>query len=420
MKGRPKFQAQVDDEGRLVLPWETISHFGLKPGVQVEIEDGGNHLRLRRPITHLAKVYIEPTNACNLDCRTCIRNVWDEPIGQMSRKTFDRIIEGLESFSPIPAVFFGGFGEPLFHPNIVDMVARVKALGTTVELITNGTLLTQEMSNRLIESGLDMLWVSLDGATPEGYADVRLGAALPEVLTNLRDFRNILPLFDDIDVYSGKPHIGIVFVAMKRNISDLPSVMRLGYQLGANRFLVTHVLPYVAEMCDESLYTGMLTDISYLPSNTGLDLPKLDINDLTSKTLCEIMQWCHGMRFAGASLTEANNLCPFVDRGATVIGWEGGLSPCLPLLYNHVSFLHDQERFSRRYLVGNVSERDLNRLWKDPQYQAFRARVEAFDFSPCTFCCACELFEKNEEDCFGNTFPTCGGCLWAQGIIQCP
>jgi MoaA/NifB/PqqE/SkfB family radical SAM enzyme len=338
----------------------------------------------------------------------------------MSGKTFDRIIEGLNSFSPKPTVFFGGFGEPLFHPKIVNMVARAKALGTTVELITNGTLLTQEMSRQLIGAGLDMLWVSLDGATPESYADVRLGAALPEVLTNLRGLRNALVLSDDTDLYSAKPHIGIVFVAMKRNISDLPSVMRLGYELGSHRFLVTHVLPYVAEMRDESLYTGLRTDLSYLPPDTGLDLPKIDINDFTSKTLCEVMQWCRGMRFAGASLTEANNLCPFVGRGATVIGWEGGLSPCLPLLHSHVSFLHDKERVSRRYLVGNVSERDLNRLWKDPEYQAFRARVEAFDFSPCTFCGACEFSEKNEEDCFGNTFPTCGGCLWAQGIIQCP
>jgi len=36
-----------------------------------------------------------------------------------------------------------------------------------------------------------MLWVSLDGATPDSYADVRLGAALPEVLANLKSFRNI-------------------------------------------------------------------------------------------------------------------------------------------------------------------------------------------------------------------------------------
>jgi hypothetical protein len=30
------------------------------------------------------------------------------------------------------------------------------------------------------------------------------------------------------------------------------------------------------------------------------------------------------------------------------------------------------------------------------------------------------LLESNEEDCYGNTFPVCGGCLWAQGVIQCP
>jgi hypothetical protein len=30
------------------------------------------------------------------------------------------------------------------------------------------------------------------------------------------------------------------------------------------------------------------------------------------------------------------------------------------------------------------------------------------------------MSEANEEDCFGNGFPTCGGCLWAQGVLQCP
>jgi hypothetical protein len=43
-----------------------------------------------------------------------------------------------------------------------------------------------------------------------------------------------------------------------------------------------------------------------------------------------------------------------------------------------------------------------------------------FEFSPCTLCDGCILSEKNEEDCYGNAFPTCGGCLWAQGIVQCP
>ncbi len=76
------------------------------------------------------------------------------------------------------------------HPDIVKMVAQASTLGAQVELITKGTLLRREMSRKLIEAGLDMLWVSLDGANPESYADVRLGAAFHEVIANVSVFRD--------------------------------------------------------------------------------------------------------------------------------------------------------------------------------------------------------------------------------------
>ena len=53
-------------------------------------------------------------------------------------------------------------------------------------------------------------------------------------------------------------------------------------------------------------------------------------------------------------------------------------------------------------------------------YEAFRSKVREFHFSPCTICGHCSHVEGNEEDCYGNAFPTCGGCLWAEGLIQCP
>jgi len=425
MKLKPELSAHVDKEGRLVLPPEVISRFGLKPGTRVLVDEGGNDLRLRKPVTHLSKVYIEPTNRCNLECRTCLRNVWDEPSGEMSSATFARIIEGLHCFSPPPTVFFGGFGEPLSHPGIVEMVARVKALGITVELITNGTLLTQDLSLQLIEAGLDMLWVSLDGASPESYADVRLGAALPEVLSNLANLRRIrwgdyAPPFG-FDQHLN-PQIGVVFVAMKRNIADLPAVIRLGNEIGASRFLVTNVLPYTPEMCEEILYSRALTDAIYLPTHWGarMKLPKMDMNETTRESLFKVMRGGHSMVFAGASFGESNDRCPFIESGSVAIGWEGNLSPCLPLLHNHVTYLNGWERSLRRYAVGNIIERDLNVLWNAPEYATFRERVQKFDFSYCIFCGGCNLIESNDEDCFGNTFPVCGGCLWAQGVIQCP
>jgi MoaA/NifB/PqqE/SkfB family radical SAM enzyme len=104
----------------------------------------------------------------------------------MSADTFELIISSLKDFDPLPTIFFGGIGDPLSHPELIEMVRQVKSLGARVELITNGTLLDEELSTQLIEVGLDMLWVSIDGATPESYADVRLGDVLPQVIENLR------------------------------------------------------------------------------------------------------------------------------------------------------------------------------------------------------------------------------------------
>jgi len=420
MKLKPELRAYVDYEGRLVLPAEIVSRYGLKPGIEVHIDDGSNGLRLRQPVMHLSKMYIEPTNGCNLACRTCIRNGWEEPLGQMDRQIFSRIVEGLRNFSPVPSIFFGGFGEPLSHPDIVDMVAQVKSIGAAVELITNGTLLTKDMSHQLIESGLDGLWVSLDGAKPESYADVRLGAALPEVISNLADFRDACPLSDYLFRYPTKPKIGIVFVAMKRNIADLPSVVQLGNRLGAMQFLITNVVPYTAEMRNEVLYTRSISDIVFTPSMFRLDLPKIDVDNLTHESLFTIMRGAHSVWLAGRSFEETTDRCPFIEKGVTAISWEGNVSPCLPLLHSHMSYVDGRERFSRHYIVGNVAECDLEDLWNVPEYVAFRERVQEFEFSPCMICGGCDLFEKNEEDCFGSPFPTCGGCLWAQGIIRCP
>jgi MoaA/NifB/PqqE/SkfB family radical SAM enzyme len=112
--------------------------------------------------------------------------------------------------------------------------------------------------------------------------------------------------------------------------------------------------------------------------------------------------------------------CPFVLRGSACIRWDGAVSPCLPLLHRHTSYLGRRLRTHHAYTVGSLRERGLLDLWTSPEYLALRRRLEEFDFSPCTACNSCELADDNQEDCFGNGAPTCGGCLWAQGFIRCP
>lgn len=409
--------AMIDSEGRLILPEQLARRHGLKPGAKLPVVENEHSLLLRRPVSHLAKVYIEPTSHCNLTCRTCIRNTWDEPMGNMDSATFERAIDGFRAFDAPLTVMFGGFGEPLLHPAIASMVAGAKGIGAQVELITNGTLLTDDLSFKLAEAGLDVLWVSLDGSTAESFCGVRPDAALDEVVENVVRFRSL-----SWNLNQQLPHIGIVFVAMRRNIAELPEVIKLGRKLLADRFLITNVLPYTEELCAEVLYDSVLINVPRQPSPflPQLTLSKIDSIEITREPLYRVFREWQGAQ--GNPLVAGNpgNYCPFIEKGSTAICWDGSVSPCLPLLHSHSSYLNERTRRSKRYVVGNVNEHSLSELWSRPDYLAFRERVQSFPFSPCAFCGGCDLSETNEEDCSGNTFPTCGGCLWAQGIIQCP
>ncbi len=417
MNSKPTLWGEVDEKGRLIFPPAMLEQFGLQPGSKFRLENGGNRIQMHRPVTNLTKVYIEPTDQCNISCRTCIRNGWDENLGRMKEETFSQILNSVKKLGPVPTIFFGGLGEPLFHKHTVDWIARAKAAGARVELITNGTMLTDKRSRQIIKAGLDVIWVSIDGATPQSYADIRLGAKLPKVLENLSRFRQMRPAGQH-----PRPEIGIAFVAMARNINDLPEVLRIGRSVGAKHFSVSNVLPYTVDMQSEMLYTHSLRNVAYMssPTHAKLSLPLIDINDITREAFLAAMQSGYNVNFAGNRLGSVTDVCNFIESGTMSIGWDGGVSPCWPLMHTHTSFLHGKPHLSRRHVVGNVNQRDLLDIWLDDEYVAYRQKVQNFGFAPCTFCGGCDLSEANEEDCFGNEFPACGSCLWSQGVIQCP
>jgi MoaA/NifB/PqqE/SkfB family radical SAM enzyme len=407
---------EVDEQGRLVLPPEVAERYGMQAGAQMLLREGSKGLQLQRPITQLAKVYVEPTSRCNLTCKTCIRNAWDESQGDMADGTFDLVLKCLEELPSRPTVFFGGFGEPLLLANIAEMIKRAKQVAGKVELITNGILLTESCARKLIESGLDTLWVSVDGVTPESYADIRIGAELPKVLENIRRLAFMR------HETSRRPEIGIAFVAMRKNIGDLPALIKKGPSMGISRFIVTNVFPYTKEMCDEMLdvFSVDSFDSKSSPWTPHIDLPRIDLNEASQEAIFRTLRNRHNVRMNGVSMGQEHGRCPFIESGTVAIGWNGDVSPCLALMHGYDTFLNGQTRKVRRCIFGNIQEQSLKSIWEAQEYTAFRKRVQEFDFAPCTMCGGCELAYTNEEDCFGNTFPTCGGCLWAQGVIQCP
>ena len=106
----------VGENGSIELSPEALKHYGLEPGAEVRIDFAEDHLRLRRSVERLARVYIEPTSKCNLSCRTCIRNNWDEPLGNMDEATFSRILEQLGDMPKPLSIFFGGYRRAALPP----------------------------------------------------------------------------------------------------------------------------------------------------------------------------------------------------------------------------------------------------------------------------------------------------------------
>jgi hypothetical protein len=209
---------------------------------------------------------------------------------------------------------------------------------------------------------------------------------------------------------------------MKRNIADLPEVIALGQRLGADRFSVSNVLAHTPEMRDQVLYARSIDADEVEPSSWApeVSIARMDLDELTVERLARVAVGRDGRSLPGHGPLGRANTCPFVEKGSTSIRWDGAISPCLPLLHTHRSYLDFRPRTSHAFAVANVNETSLAEAWGDPAYVELRERLLAFDFAPCTICNSCDMADENLEDCFGSPAPTCGGCLWAQGFIQCP
>ncbi|MDH4196168.1 MAG: radical SAM protein [Candidatus Aminicenantes bacterium] len=402
--------------GRLIIPPELEKKLGLSPGAPVEVVLDRGRAEILPNIHSLNRLTIEPTSRCNLTCRTCIRNTWEEPMGDMESETFRRLVGQLARFPHLEAVMFAGFGEPLAHPDFLSMVRQVKSLGLRVEMTTNATLLDDALLEGLFRERLDALWISLDGTTEESFEDIREGASFPKVVENLERLRRA-------NRRRGEAiEVGIAFVVMKTNLHDVKHLDRVARSVGARRILVSHVLPYSEAMEKEMLCLQTLTleTFTFAPGKTELSLPRLDINNATKETVFHLFQGFENLTFMGNKISVDARRCRFVHERSTFVRWDGKVSPCMGLLHAHRTFLYGLERRVRPHAFGDIRTGDLFEIWNSKAYAEFRTKVRDFDFSPCHVCGGCSMLESNEEDCYGNTFPVCGGCLWAQGIIQCP
>jgi MoaA/NifB/PqqE/SkfB family radical SAM enzyme len=412
-----EYWAEVGPDKRLALPEEIAKRLGMTAGSRLRVRVRRDRIELSPDIHRLSRLYVEPTSRCNLACRTCIRSTWQEPQGDMDMGLFGSLASHLAGIDSLRSVMFGGFGEPTAHPGILSMIGSVKELGLRAEMVTNGTLLDEPLIRGLLERRLDALWVSFDGVGKDCFEDIRAGASFKAIVSNLQRLH---------ESSVGSQHrieIGIAFVATKLNVEALPKINELAARIHARKISVSNVLPYSKEMAQLTLNEAVLNANMFrrMPNAIEVSLPMMDLTNSTKEAIFNLARLHRRISIMTNEVSAEPCTCRFVREGCAIVRWDGEVSPCMGLLHSHTTFL-DRGRIERRissHTFGNIKTRALNDAWDSAEYRAFRQKVDRFDFSPCIGC-ECELLETNHEDCLGNVFPVCGGCLWAQGIIQCP
>ena len=375
----------------------------------------------------LRKLYIEPTTKCNLNCKMCFRNTWfDEPICDLSLEDYRHVLQTMPK--SVETVFFGGMGEPLFHKDILEMIRLAAGTGVDTELLTNGTLLTENMIHGLMDAGLTRLWISIDDLETDSSinaASDRIGSEHAghdhsgRVLSNIRTLNKIRQ--KSLSSIS----LGITFVAMKSNVHQLAKLPFFIAQHLVDEVNVSNISPTDEASQEELLYTGLVN--MYTGPGKGSVLPtvRLPFFDMNIPEAAEgirslMRKQNFNLYFNDQPVLRKTGYCKFVREGMTFVRADGQVAPCMALLHNGYTYMNHVRRKITRCSFGSIKEQPLEEIWNGAQYKAFRRKFDEFDFASCLYCGHCELFGENKEDCIGNTHPTCGGCLWAEGVLSCP
>jgi MoaA/NifB/PqqE/SkfB family radical SAM enzyme len=112
---------------------------------------------------HPLLVQIIPIRSCNIDCGYC--NEYDKKSPPVDTAEMTRRIDKLAELGSSVVAFSGG--EPMLHPDLEELIARIRSHGMMAGLITNGYLLSVKKIQTLNDAGLDYMQISIDNVEPD-------------------------------------------------------------------------------------------------------------------------------------------------------------------------------------------------------------------------------------------------------------
>ncbi len=276
---------------------------------------------------------LEPASVCNLGCPTCPTGAGtlNRPGALMDFDLYTKIID--EIWPTTSKIRLWNLGEPFMHKDVYRMIRYAKERHIKVLTSTNGHYFQEsDAPKKVVESGLDFMIVSMDGATQESLAKFRIGAKLDRIV---RDVQRVIEYRNSIG--SKTPIVEFQFIAMKHNIHEIKEARDLAKIMQVDLFrLKTVGINANDPKADELIRTYLPEDSRYTryPNAEAIKDISHHIDELDCKR-----PWRH-----------------------SVINQDGSVVTCC---------YDDQSQ----YVLGNLRENSFKEIWNGERYVRFRQRL---------------------------------------------
>ncbi len=326
-------------------------------------------------LRHLV-VRMDTINLCNLRCKMCYYSFdYRRRREQMDLPLFRKIAE--EVFQKTRFLYLSCATEPLMNKQFAEFVritGEYKVPFTS--FCTNGQLLTKEVVQACLDTGLSEIIFSIDGATAATYEEIRRGGKWERLLANL-------DLLVAMKRQAGAKHpaLRINFTCMDSNIRELPAMAEFAAAHGAQSLHVRHLVAYGdadSSYKDELAYCDLFNDMAAAARqvaaarNLALFLPDPIPERSASAKSCVT----DGTRLNRPR--EANPYC-MLPWFQAIISWNGDYRIC------------------SWHNVGNLREQSFEEIYNSPKVQEIRRRMLRRTADSCSWNCHLEAYDVPEE-----------------------
>jgi sulfatase maturation enzyme AslB (radical SAM superfamily) len=182
-----------------------------------------------REIPFPKKFAVELCAECNLRCSMCHHPSMRRPKGVMPMLLWQRCADQIAALAPGTECWFSFCGEPLLEPDLLlEMIRYGKSVGLrSINVNTNGVLLTPAVAESLLDSGLDLVVVGIDGFSREVYEQARVGGDRDVV------YANVARLLGARRARETGPEIQVQFIEMPGNAHELKAFSEYWLARGA-------------------------------------------------------------------------------------------------------------------------------------------------------------------------------------------